>query len=203
MKVSANTAASTQETPETIESIASQMLDLLTKMEALLPDLQAHDRREIARVAAAARFAHDLIRPTITTVTSVEVAPTDIYDVARGQGALLYRDQMQPISQRMAALNKALDFTIDSKLSAAGEDALQTYHWAKRAVKGPGGAALQPYLDEMKRVVKRAINHKPKKATPEQPPVPQGQTIMAPRPAVEDDGDELPDSWYRAAEDES
>jgi hypothetical protein len=59
--------------------------------------------------------------------------------------------------------------------------ALQSYHWVKRAAKGPNGAVLQPYLDEMRRVVKRAINRskKPKTEPPTPSPAPQGQSFMA------------------------
>jgi len=197
---------------QTLDAIASQLLDLVTKMESLVPDFEPHDKREIARVAAGAKFAHELIAATITMVTSVPSAPQDLFNVAAAQEALQFRDQLRPIAQRLVAFAQGLEFTIDAKLSASGEDALQTHAWGKRAVKGPKGAVLQPYVDEMSRVVKRAINRskKPKTEPPTPSPAPQGQSFMAimpQRPPEDsadgaDDGAELPESYYKAAEDE-
>jgi hypothetical protein len=199
---------------QTLDAIASQLLDLVTKMEGLVPDFEPHDKREIARVAASAKFAHELIAPTITMVTSVPSVPQDLFNVAQAQEALQFRDLLRPIAQRLAAFAQGLEFTINTKLSASGEDSLQSYHWVKRAVKGPNGAALQPYADEMRRVVKRAINRskKPKIEPPTPSPAPQGQSFMAimpQRPAEDsaadvspDDDAELPESYYKADADE-
>lgn len=187
-----------------LDAIASQLLDLVTKMENVIPDFEARDKRETTRVAASAKFAHELIAPTVTIVTAVPSVPQDLFKVARAQEALAVRDQLRPIAQRLAAFTQGLEFTIDTKLAVAGEDALQTYHWAKRAARGPNGAVLHPYLDEMRRVVKRAINRskKPKSEPPAPPPAPQGQSFMAalPQPPAEDfdagadAGAELPES---------
>jgi hypothetical protein len=195
-----------------LDPMASQLLDLVTKMETLVPDFEAHDKREIKRVSAGAKFAHELIASTVTMVTSVPSVPQDLFKVAQAQEALQVRDQLRPIAERLAAFTRGLEFTIDTKLSAAGEDALQTYHWAKRAANGPNGAVLHPYLDEMRRVVRRAINRskKPKAEPPPPSPAPHGQTFMAPttqRLAEEsaagtDTGDELPESYYKVAADE-
>jgi hypothetical protein len=199
---------------QTLDAIASQLLDLVTQMESLVPDFEPHDKREIARVAAGAKFAHELIAATVTMVTSVPSVPQDLFNVAAAQEALRVRDQLRPIAQRLAAFAQGLEFTINTKLSASGEDSLQSYHWVKRAVKGPNGAALQPYADEMRRVVKRAINRskKPKTEPPTPSPAPQGQSFMAimpQRPAEDsaddadtDDGAELPESYYKADADE-
>ena len=198
---------------QTLDAIASQLLDLVTQMEGLVPDFEPHDKREIARVAAGAKFANELIAATITLVTSVPSVPRDLFNVALAQEALQVRDQFRPIVQRLIAFAEGLEFTINTKMSASGEDALQSYHWGKRAVKGPNGAVLQPYVDEMRRVVKRALNRstKPKTDPPTPSPAPQGQSFMAamPQPPSEDpdadapaDDAELPESSYKVAEDE-
>jgi hypothetical protein len=192
---------------ETLDAIAGQLLDLVTKLESVVPDFEAHDKREIARVAASARFAHELIAPTVTIVTSVPSVPQDLFKVTQAREALAVRDQLRPIAQRLAAFTQGLEFTIDTKLSAAGEDALQTYHWAKRAALGPNGAVLHPYLDEMRRVVKRAINRskKPKGASPAPSAPAPGQGFMAgfpPATAVDSGGTDLPQSYYEVAADE-
>ncbi len=209
--VSPQTAVPPDTGVSSLDTITAQLLALVIQMEGIVPDLEPHDTREIGRVAAGAKFADLLIAPTITTVTSVPSVPQDLFKVDRARDALMYRDRLRPIAQRMAALTQGLEFTIDSKMSLAGEDALQTYHWAKRAALGPNGAALHPYVDEMRRVVKKAINRHPKKATanspstpPAAPPIPHGQTFMAIRPPAEDAAsDELPASFYKADEEVS
>jgi hypothetical protein len=189
-----------------LDSIASELLALVTKIENVVPGFEAHDKREISRVAARARFAHELIAPTITIVTSVPTVPQDLFKVARAREALHVVDLLRPIARRLSAFAHGLDFTIDTKLSLAGEDALQTYHWAKRAARGPKGAALRPYLDEMRRVVKRAINRskKPKSDSSATPPAPQGQGFMAalPQRAAEDVAAGAEESSYKVAADE-
>jgi hypothetical protein len=204
------TAAPAATDTQNLDTIASQLQDLVTKIENLVPDFEAHDKREISRVAASAKFAHELIAATITCVTSVPGVPQDLFKVSPAKEALQMRDLLRPIAQRLYALTQGMEFTIDTKLSTAGEDALQTYHWAKRAALGPNGAALHPYLDEMRRVVRRAINRsrKPKSESPAPPPLPQGQGFMAAlpqRPAEDfaaDAGDELPESYHEVAGDE-
>jgi hypothetical protein len=195
---------------QNLDAIARQLLELVLKMESLIPDFEPHDKREIARVAASARFAHELIAPTVTVVTAVPSVPQDLFDVVQAQDALAIRDQLRPIAQRLAAFARGLEFTIDTKLATAGEGALQTYHWVNRASRGPTGAVLQPYLEELRRVVKRAINRSTKPKN--EPPPLQGQSFMAALPkrlaedvagADADDGFELPESYYKVAEDES
>src|SRR5260221_2364663 len=74
--------AGTPTTPETppIDVIAGQLQALLDQMQALVPDLRPHDPRQIARVAAAARYAQQLIPPAITTVSSVSAVPAGLID---------------------------------------------------------------------------------------------------------------------------
>jgi len=192
---------------QNVDAIASQLLDIVKKLESVIPDFEPHDKREISRVAASAKFAHELIAQTITTVTSIPSVPRDLFKVALAQEALHVRDQLRPIAQRLIAFALGLEFTIDTKLSAAGEDALQTYAWAKRAARGPAGAVLHPYVDEMRRVVKRALNRstKPKSEPPAPSPAPQGQGSLAVPPqhqpedsaAIADAGGELPENDYK------
>ena len=159
-------AVAAGDTPDP-ETIAKQLLDVVATLETLVPGFTPHNPREIRRVASGAKFAHQLIVPTITTVSSVAaVQQRNLFDIARGQEALRYRDAIRPIAQRLAAFTSGLEFTVDSKLFAAGEEALQTYKWAQRAVKSPGGDAVRPYVEEMTKVVKKALNFRPKKAAP-------------------------------------
>ncbi len=83
----------------------------------------------------------------------------------------------------MAAITLALSYTINEKLAVAGNEALQTYQWAKRHVKQPDGGGARTYVDEMQSVVGRTMNRRPKTRTPPATPpagTPQGQGFLAP-----------------------
>lgn len=174
-------ATNAADTPDpSLAAVTGQLLDLVIQMEGLVPELKPHDPQTVARVTQGAKFAHALIAPTITTVNSITAVPAGLFNVDRGRDALAYRDELYPVAQRLGAFVEALYFSINSKLAESGGEALQTYTWAKRAENGPIGPALRPYLDEMRRVVRKAINFKGKDSTPETP-APQGQSFLAER----------------------
>jgi hypothetical protein len=156
-------------------SVASQLTTLLDQIEALIPDYTKPDSVRARTVASNARFAHDLITPTIAAVTNYEpLRQRNLFDVERGRRALQLRDELRPIQQRLAVITDALAFTIDSQLAEAGVEALQTYRWSQHHVRHPEGDGLRPYVDEMKAVVKKAIGRRGKAKTSPDTPTPQG-----------------------------
>ncbi len=195
-----------------LQAIADQFLDHVVQLENLYPNLRPFDPQRSARVSQQAKFAHLLIVPTINTVTSVASVPPGLFDVDRGRRALILRDLFKPLAVRVRALADNVDFSVDDDLAERGEESLQAYHWGNRAVKGPNGPALQPYLDEMKRVVRKILNRTTKKAgpttTPGTPPTtppttapPNAQGFMAiRRPDSEADDSWMPKSIYELAE---
>jgi hypothetical protein len=151
----------------TTTAVAAQLIGLLDQFESLVPGFQPHDAAEVHRVATAARFANELIQPTITALSSFAPASDrKMFDIERGKAALQYRDALRPVAQRLSALLDGVEFTIDSQLAESGAEALQAYAWAKSYAKGRTGAGLRPYLDEMRRVVRKAINRRKPSATP-------------------------------------
>jgi hypothetical protein len=183
-------------------AVAAQLIGLLEQFESLVPGFQPHDAAEVHRVATAARFANELIQPTITAVSSFAPASErKMFDIERGTAALQYRDALRPVAQRLSALLDGVEFTIDSQLAEAGAEALQTYAWAKAYAKGRTGAGLRPYLDEMRRVVRKAINRRKPPASA--PPSPQPSLGFLPSnlaSAQSQSGgeDDLPDSFRKA-----
>jgi hypothetical protein len=179
------------------DAVAAQLIGLLDQFETLVPGFQPHDAAEVHRVATAARFANELIQPTITAVSSFAPASErKLFDVERGKAALQYRDALRPVAQRLSALLDGVEFTIDSQLADAGAEALQAYAWAKAYAKGRTGAGLRPYLDEMRRVVKKAMNRrKPAVEPPTQTPPAFLPASLASRNGAEDD---LPDNFRKA-----
>ncbi len=186
------------------------MMELLDEMESIIPDLTQPDPTRIRRVAQRAKFARPLIPTTITAVNSYEPLQTrNLFNVPAGQAAIEYDDSMYPISTRLAALTVALLYSINVKLADSGEEALQTYQWAKRHVKQPDGGSIRTYVEEMQREVERTINRRPQK--PSGPPAvtPPTQGFLAPSLAAKAkansgmDDDELFDLVHEAAKPDS
>jgi len=185
------------------EAIATQLIGLLDQFEGLVPGFQPHDVGDVHRVATAARFANELIQPTITAVSSFAPASErKMFDIERGKAALQYRDAFRPVAQRLSALLNGVEFTIDSQMAEAGTEALQAYAWAKTYAKSPGGAGLRPYLDEMRRVVKKAMNRRKPVATTPAPapaPAPPAHGFLASNLVPASKGeDDLPENFRKA-----
>lgn len=189
------------------QDVATQVIGLLDQIETLIPGFQHHDTNDAKRVAAAARFAPDLVPQVITTVTALPpVGGVNTFDVEGGKAALAFNETLQPVVQRLSSLLDGVQFTVDSQLARAATQALSTYAWAKKHAKGPDGVALRPYLDGMTRTIKKVLNRrKPSASTtaPPSTPAPHGaQGFMAPNLAqagarIDDD---LPQDFREALE---
>ncbi len=163
---------------------SSRMAELLNEMEALIPDLVQPDLSRIKRVSQSAKFGQALIPHVITAVNSyAPFQQRNLFDVAAGQAALDYQQQLHPVTKRMAAMTLAMSYSVNQKLAVSGEEALQMYQWAKRHVKQPDGGGARTYVEEMQSVVGRTMNRRRKPQTPPTIPpagTPQGQGFLAP-----------------------
>ena len=150
---------------------AARISALLDQLEELVVDFPQPDPARAATVRANARFAGELVTPTITAVTNYEpLRSRKLFDVGAGRKALAFRDEFRPIAHRIAVLASQIDFAVDDKLAEAAIEALQTYQWSKRAAKHPDGAGLKPYVGEMQRVVEKTLNHRTKHQEPTSTP---------------------------------
>jgi len=158
---------------------AARISALLDQLETLLVDFPQPDASRAAGVRANARFAGELVTPTITAVANYEpLRSHKLFDVDGGRNALAFRDEFRPIVHRMAALMSQIDFAVDDKLAEAAMEALQTYQWSKRHAKQPDGAGLRPYVSEMQRVVEKTLNHRPKHQEPASTSTPKELTTV-------------------------
>jgi len=199
-RTSSQNAADSPPADSATVAVAAQLIGLLDQFENLVPGFQPHDKAEVHRVATAARFANELIQPTITAVSSFAPASErKMFDIERGKAALQYRDALRPVAQRLSALLDGVEFTIDSQLAEAGAEALQAYAWAKSYAKGRTGAGLRPYLDEMRRVVRKAINRRKPPAGESTPTPPSPGFLPANLASGQKRGeDDLPDNFRNA-----
>jgi hypothetical protein len=187
------------------------MIELIAEMESIVPDLTQPDPTRIRRIAQRAKFARPLIPTTITAVNSYQpLQMRNLFNVPAGQAAIEYDGAMHPIGTRLAALTVALLYSINVKLAASGEEALQTYQWAKRHVKQPDGGGIRTYVEEMQSKVERTINRrKPQKASNPPPTPPPTQGFLAPSLAAKAkansgmDDDELFDLVHEATKPDS
>ncbi|HEV2722513.1 MAG TPA: hypothetical protein VG323_21000 [Thermoanaerobaculia bacterium] len=153
--------------------ISAQSSALLDQIEALIPGYTKPDSARARSVAINARFAQELITPTIAAVNNYEpLRQHNLFDVEQARRALVLRDELRPIQQRVAAIAEAIAFTIDSQLAEAGIEALQAYRWSQHHLRHHQGDGLRPYVDEMKIVVKKAIGRRAKAKAGS--PAPQG-----------------------------
>jgi len=157
---------------------AARMVELLNEMEAIIPDLIQPDITKIKRMAQSAKFGRALIPPMINAVNSYPpFQQRNMFDSAAAQAAIDYHGQMQPITKRMAAITMAMEYSMNQKLSAPGEQALQLFQWGKRHVKQPDGGGARIYVDELQSVVDRTMNRrKPRKPANNPPTTPPSTT---------------------------
>ena len=170
--------------PMTPEDLAVSFIAMIDQFQAQIPDFQHHDPSDIRRVAAIARFAPDLIVPTIATTTSFSpAAQRNLFDVEANQLAIRRQNAFQPVIQRLSALTDGLQFTVNNGLAEAGAQALDVYTWAKAYARRPDAIALKPYVAAMSHVVKKVINHRKPRSlaapAPSPAPLPQGKGFLA------------------------
>jgi hypothetical protein len=196
-----------------LPAIAAELQSLLDRIEALIPNYKPYDVKTNRAVTSAARFGHELIAPTITAVTSFPpLAWRNLFDVARAEEALLFRDSLRPVLLRMSAIAAGFRFTLDDTVAAAATEALETYQWAKRRAKRSDAIALRPYLDEMQRVVRKVMNVRQTKSAPKplpgggSPVPPAAQSLMATRNdsnvTAADPNDDLPPIFRQVIKEE-
>jgi len=169
--------------PLTPEELAAELLARIDEFEGMVPNFQHHDKNDVRRVSAMARFASELAVPTIATVTSFgPAAERNMFDVAAAKLSLRRRDAFAPVIQRLAALTDGMQFTVNRDQADVAGQALNVFAFMKSYAKRPDAAQLHPYLGEMERVVKKVLNRR-KPSTPAHPgpaPAPAGGSSQLP-----------------------
>ena len=189
----------------TPEELAASFITMIDQFQAQIPNFQHHDPTTIRRVMAMARFAPELVVPTIAACTSFgPAAQRNLFDVEASQLAIRKQNAFLPVIQRLTALTDGLQFTVNRDMGEAGSQSLDFFSWGKSYSKRPDAAALVPYVAAMSHVVKKVLNHrKPKAAAPPPPPTqmpPGAQSLLAPRlvPAEAPGEDEYTDEFNEA-----
>jgi len=194
----------------TPEEQAAALMTKLDEFQAMVLNFRHHDPNDIRRVAAIARYAPDLVVPTIATITSFPPASErNLFDTPGNQLHVRSYDSLGPIVQRLNELAAGVQFTRNSGMAEAGAQTLDVYTWAKSYSKRPDAAQLRPYVAKMAKVVKKVINHRKRKASPAPAPSPSpaptqlppgAQGFLASRtvPSKPAGDDEFPDYFNEA-----
>jgi hypothetical protein len=178
-------------------AIAEQVGNAIEVLDAALAHLRPRDAVEAQRNSGTVRFADDLIAPTVTAATTSEhLKDRGMFDVERAQDAITYRDLMRPFAQWLRTRAAMIDFDIDARLAVSGREALAVYQWAKRMARSPDMADLRPFVEQMRKVVKREINRRPVKTAPASPEAVQGfHGIIRQEAEPPIDFDDLPEDY--------
>lgn len=167
----------------TTEGIAAKIRQVIATLLSIVPNLMKFDKTQTKRIAASAKFGAESIMPAITMVTTVAqgMKARNLFDVDGGQLAKEYGDQLTPLARQFAEFAVDFQYTIDNMLATAAVQALQLYRWAQHAVRQPGGAELQPFVDQMAQVIKKTMNHRKAVASSPAPtPSPSSHTPAIP-----------------------
>lgn len=204
---------STPQAPLSPTDLAARLNGILDEFVAVFPNLRPHDTRVAKQNATVVKFAPDLINPTISAATNIPAfAALNIFDPVEGRLALDYENALAPVRLRLSALSDDVAFSSTTRLAVPATKALHSYTILKRMAKEDSGAALRPYVDEMRNVVKRVLNRRraaPETPTPEPPadtpahPAPKApQSLLAPKLAIRasdaSSNDDLPEDFAEA-----
>jgi hypothetical protein len=188
--------------PPNLATAVQFIAPFLDQVSGVVPDYEGIQPARLVRVGTTARFAEPLVPPTISAVAgSPLLQQRMLFDVAAAQAALQYRDALRPLAKGLAAVAANIEYSIDVKLAATARGALHTYHFAKRIVRDPEGAGLMKFVTDMKEMMKKAQNKRPKSTPP--PATPGGGTPQGFLPLREDDTPQLDDDGLLPSEERS
>jgi phage tail tape-measure protein len=182
----------------TTEGIAAKIRQVIATLLSIVPNLMKFDKRQTKRIAASAKFGAESIMPTSIMVTTLlEGKVRSLFDVEGGHLAKQYDDQLTPLVKQIAGFAADFQYTIDNMLAVVAVQALAVYRWAQHAAKQPGGAELQPYVDQMAEVIRKTMNHRkavapapsPTPTAPRTPATPGAQGFLASSTAHEKTGE--------------
>src|SRR5260370_28149140 len=166
---SAVAAAGVPDAEPTPEELAVAFIAMIDQFQAQIPNFQHRDPTTMRRVMAMARFAPELVVPTIAACTSfAPAAQRNLFDVEAGQMAIRKQNAFLPVIQRLTALTDGLQFTVKRDMGEAGSQSLDFFSWGKSYSQRPDAPPLVPYVAARWHVGKTGLN--PRQPTDGAPP---------------------------------
>ena len=150
-------------TPNPYTEGAQTLLQQLRQMREVIPHFAIPEgRRARARLSKAASVPPEFVELTEVATSNEKVlrregATPDVRD------RMSYADAYNPVADELEALAQFVRFSVTAARNKAGREALTTYSLAQRLAKSPETAHLAPYVEDMRRALKRP--RKPSAAT--------------------------------------
>lgn len=145
------------------QEIAAQFMSGLDALTALLPKLEAEHGTTINTVKGHLTVPNVFLASTIAAVEQTpDLQAFQDLDVVAGHDVLQFIEAFRPVANKVNALGRSLEFTMDSRKSALVVNALRVYDLAKSVARNPRNAALGAHVKTMKRDLNRVG---PKKAS--------------------------------------
>lgn len=111
----------------------------------------------------------------VSTIAAVEETPGMLalnqFDVTEARDTLQYSQAFRPIRDKLLAVAKSFEFSIDRRRSDIVEPALQAYVLVKGLARNPASTLAAPHAGNLRRDLGRAGRAK-KKTAPKPAPVP-------------------------------
>jgi hypothetical protein len=145
------------------QEIAAQFMSGLDALTALLPKLEAEHGTTINAVKGHLTVPNVFLASTIAAVEQTpDLQAFQDLDVVAGHDVLQFIEAFRPVANKVNALGRSLEFTMDSRKSALVVNALRVYDLAKSVARNPRNAAMGAHVKTMKRDLNRIG---PKKST--------------------------------------
>lgn len=139
------------------QEIAAQFMSGLDALTAILPKLEAAHGTTIKAVQGHQNVPNAFLASSIAAVEQApDVQAFQDFDVAAGHDVLQFIEAFRPVTNKVIALGRSLEFTMSSRKSALVVEAFRLYDLAKSVARNPRNAALGAHVQTMKRDLKRS-----------------------------------------------
>ena len=154
-------------TPTHYEQVAQDLSKVIDEMLALIPTfVEPHPTTKVF-VNSHQSVSNEFIASTIAAVeASPELQSLNRFDVKEARDILQFISAFRPMTDKLNAAAKNLQFTMSSRRATIGIDALQVYAIIKGMARDPESTMLSAHVDYLKRDLGRAGKGGRKKDTP-------------------------------------
>jgi hypothetical protein len=139
------------------QQLAAEFTAQLVETAALVPKLEPSHVSTVNFVRAHMNIPTEFLATTVAAVEQTpELAAVKKLDVVEGRDTLQFIEAFRPVIDRVAALLRDLQYTVNSRKALLAADALQTYNIAKGLARDPNSGAVEALVANMKRDLGRS-----------------------------------------------
>lgn len=163
------TTGTASPTETAAERLAAEMMEAIDAFAARIANLESPHPSTAAKV----RGARTVPRPFITSLIAVMEAMPDLqavgtFDTQEARATLQFNDAFRKVADRLAALTKSLNYTMEARLARVTKAAMITYTVAKGLGRKHDDPALPTYLATLRRDLGRTQRSRKRTAESEE-----------------------------------